>query len=142
MNRLTKIRYWMPITAIGIFSITAFALMAFFSNMEPTVKEQKDTYIVPTGIEALDLNINAVKVIVTNQNKIPLLDESSDYAYDGFIARDNRTDLDVIFTLYDKTNSTLTKIPGIKHGQEFVKILNDFIIHVDTDNKLGVYTRK
>lgn len=142
MDRLTKVKYWLPITAIGIFAITTFALMAMFSTTEQKTQVSNDTYMVPRGIEALDLNVDAIKVIVANQSVIPLLDSSSDYAYDGFVAEDNGTSLDVIFTVYDKANSSLTNIPGIKHGPEFIKVLNDFIIHVDTDKKLMVYARQ
>jgi hypothetical protein len=147
MKTTNAIKYWLPVTAIGIIAISIFAWMAIENSItERPQTINNESYILPEGIEALDLNIDTVKVIVKNDSQVPLLDNSSDYVYDGFISRDNGTNLDVIFTIYDKTNSTLNEtikdIPGAKHGPEFTKIMDKFIIHVDNGKKLGVYARK
>lgn len=136
-------RYWI-LSAIVIVVISFFGYIAIDSNISNQNYQETNQEInfIPTGVEALDLNTNSVKIIVENQSNIPLLDENRDYAYDGFISRENGTSIDVIFTIYDKTNSSLTNIPNIKHGEEFIKILDDFIIYVNNDELLGVYARK
>lgn len=142
-----KLRFWAPvwvtIVCISAGIMAGFGLLIFYSSPNTQEVTQGDgIYIVPKGIEALDLNIDAIKVIVQNESQIPLLDENSDYAYDGFISRANGTNIDIIFTVYDKTNSSLAKIPGIRHGPELIKILDNFIVHVDVDKKLMVYARR
>lgn len=146
MNKIQTVKYWLPITVIGIVAISVFGYIAINSTLQQNYKgptnENSAIDFTPTGVEALDLNVNAVKIITENQSKIQLLEEGKEYAYDGFISRDNETNIDVIFTIYDKTNSSLTKIPNIDHGPEFIKILDDFIIYVNEDKMLGVYARK